>query len=379
MTLTIGALNVYPIKSCRGVALQSAILTNAGLLYDREWMVVREDTGKFISQREKEALALVEISLPPEALTLPQPPGNTEAAAAAAAPLLPPQPPAGAVMTVTAPGMPPLQVPLQRRADCQIRQVTVWEWTGAGADEGEQAADWFSTYLGLPARLVRYLGSGGSRGGSGAGNSSGDSGSSGSSGRGAAGSRGQDAVEGSKGSGGGGGEGGVLPLVRTTEAAYAVDYETRFSDGYPMLLATQAALADLNSRLTEPLPMNRFRPNIEVAGSDPWAEDGWRDIEVRCSEDGRTLRLTSVKPCARCKMPTINQATGEVGDEPMDTLGVIRSGKQLGWNTGGNKAWTHCAFFGWNVVSRGTGVLRVGDVLTPVSTQMHPAALTPAM
>ncbi len=59
-----------------------------------------------------------------------------------------------------------------------------------------------------------------------------------------------------------------LPLVRHTEPEYAVGYETRFSDGYPMLLVTSAALEDLNSHLApkgEQLPMNRFRPNIEVS------------------------------------------------------------------------------------------------------------------
>lgn len=58
-----------------------------------------------------------------------------------------------------------------------------------------------------------------------------------------------------------------LPVVRHTEPEYAVGYETRFSDGYPMLLVTSSALEDLNTHLAptgEQLPMNRFRPNIEV-------------------------------------------------------------------------------------------------------------------
>ncbi|GLC46013.1 hypothetical protein PLESTB_001027900 [Pleodorina starrii] len=332
MAPCVGAINLYPIKSCRGVSVQSAMLTEAGLMFDREWMVVREDTGKFISQREKGLLALVEVALPPEAL----------AAAHSGASKLP----SGAAMTVTAPGMEPLHVPLVRRPDAKIRKVTVWEWTGAGADEGADAAAWFSRYLGVPCRLVRYLGSAAAAAA-------------------AAASTGDD------------GDGGAsLPTVRTTEPEFAVDYETRFSDGYPMLLVTQAALADLNSKLSEPLPMNRFRPNLEVAGTDPWAEDGWRDVDVVCSADGRTLRLTSVKPCSRCKVTTINQATAEVGDEPLDTLGTIRSGKVLGWNKN-RKDWTHSVFFGWNVVSRTPGVLSVGDALTVASPQCHDA-LVPA-
>ncbi|KAG2484852.1 hypothetical protein HYH03_016339 [Edaphochlamys debaryana] len=342
-TTTIAALNIYPIKSCRGVSLQSAVLTEAGLALDRQWMVVREESGRFLTQREKGILALVEVSLPLEALHAAQ--WGTER--------LPPD----AALTLTAPGAPgPLKVPLRRRPDSEIRKVTVWEWTGAGADEGPDAAAWFSALLGLPCRLVRYLGSGS------------------------------------------GGEKGPLPVVRTTEPEYAVNYETRFSDGYPMLLVTQSALSDLNAKLPAPLPMNRFRPNIEVAGADPWAEDGWRDMEVSPSAGGAGIKLTAVKPCSRCKTTTIDQATGQAthmraihrhtcktttidqatgqaGDEPLDTLHTFRTGKALGWAET-EKSWTHAVFFGWNVVSRTPGVLSVGDRLTVRAPQGK--ALVPA-
>lgn len=85
------------------------------------------------------------------------------------------------------------------------RKVTVWEWTGTATDEGPDAAAWFTTYLGLPCRLVRYVGSGSSSGSAAGGSSS----------------------------------GGGLPVVRNTEPEFAVKYETRFSDGYPMLIVTQ--------------------------------------------------------------------------------------------------------------------------------------------
>ncbi|PNH06438.1 MOSC domain-containing protein 2, mitochondrial [Tetrabaena socialis] len=416
---TIAALNVYPIKSCRGVSLQSAMMTSAGLAYDREWMVVRQETGKFISQREKSLLALVDVALPAEVLSPAQ--WGTQLSAEAA-------------LTVSAPGMPPLKVLMARRPDNEVRKVTVWEWTGAGADEGDDAAAWFSRYLGVAARLVRYLGSGGgvqqqealplvrttepefavdyevrfSDGypmllvtqvtvweWTGAGADEGDDAAAwfsrylGVAARlvrylGSGGGVQQQEVGGAAWPGGGkggeeakakGAKSEALPLVRTTEPEFAVDYEVRFSDGYPMLLVTQSALADLNTKMAEPLPMNRFRPNIEVSGVEPWAEDGWRDIDIACAADGRTVRLTSVKPCSRCKITTTDQATGEVGDEPLETLGTIRSGKVLGWNKD-QKSWTHAVFFGWNVVSRTPGVLSVGDVLTVASPQL--AVLTPA-
>ncbi|GIL69846.1 hypothetical protein Vretimale_10110 [Volvox reticuliferus] len=342
MSPSIRAINVYPIKSCRGVSVQSAILTEAGLMFDREWMVVREDNGRFISQREKELLALVNVALPPEVLV---------AAPHGATSILTP----GASLTVTAPGMEPLQIPLARRSDCETRKVTVWEWTGVGMDEGADAASWFSRYLGIPSRLVRYLGSTGMGVDAAA----------------MAAGRPQQQQQQAGAAAVGGGD-GSLDYTRTTDPEFAVNYETRFTDGYPLLLANQAALADLNSKLVEPLPMNRFRPNIEVAGADPWAEDGWRVVTVTCSADGRALPLTLVKPCSRCKVTTINQTTAEIGEEPLQALGTVRSGKVLGWSET-RKSWTHAVFFGWNVVSRTPGVLSVGDRLTITTPQVHDA------
>ncbi|PNH06437.1 MOSC domain-containing protein 2, mitochondrial [Tetrabaena socialis] len=309
---TVAALNVYPIKSCRGTSLQSAMMTCAGLAYDREWMVVRQETGRFISQRETSLLALVDVALPAEVLSPAQ--WGTQLSAEAA-------------LTVSAPGMPPLKVLMARRPDNEVRKVTVWRWTVAGADEGDDAAAWFSRYLGVAARLVRYLGSGGG--------------------------------------------------VQQEESALA-DLNTKMAEPLPMNRFRpniESALADLNTKMAEPLPMNRFRPNIELTGAEPWDQDSWRHIDIACAADGRTVRLTSVKPCSRCKITTTNQATGEVGDEPLDTLSTIRSGKVLGWNKD-QKTWTHQVLFGWMVVSRNTGVLSVGDVLTVASPQL--AVLTPA-
>jgi hypothetical protein len=118
---------------------------------------------------------------------------------------------------------------------------------------------------------------------------------------------------------------------------------TGFADAFPLLLIGEASLADLNSRLAKPLPMNRFRPNLVVTGSAPFAEDTWRSITVG------GIPMEVVKPCARCITTTTDQAIGRRdGDEPLRTLGTFRrqDGKVM---------------FGQNVVHYGTGVLRVGD------------------
>eukprot|EP00195_Chlamydomonas_chlamydogama_P008123 CAMPEP_0202902306 /NCGR_PEP_ID=MMETSP1392-20130828/16780_1 /ASSEMBLY_ACC=CAM_ASM_000868 /TAXON_ID=225041 /ORGANISM="Chlamydomonas chlamydogama, Strain SAG 11-48b" /LENGTH=238 /DNA_ID=CAMNT_0049589055 /DNA_START=34 /DNA_END=746 /DNA_ORIENTATION=- len=226
---TISSLHIYPIKSAKGIAVASARLTESGLFLDREWMVVKEEGGKFITARQIPKLLLVEPSVPHEVLE-----GGSWAAC-----------PPGAVMRVSAPGMPsPLLLPLRppdRSSYSQLRTVTVWEWTGSAADEGDDAAAWFSQALGTPCRLVRYLGTA---------------------------SQPPPASEGGE------------RVVRPVDPAFAAGYETRFADAYPVLAASQSSLADLNSRLAAPLTMDRFRPNVVVAGSGPWEEDSWTEVVV---------------------------------------------------------------------------------------------------
>lgn len=136
-------------------------------------------------------------------------------------------------------------------------------------------------------------------------------------------------------------------VVRPLDPVYAPDGgRTGFADGFPFLLVGEASLADLNRRLVTPLPMNRFRPNLVVAGSEPFAEDEWRRLRIG------GIPMQGVKPCARCVVTTTDQATGRrAGDEPLRTLANFR--RQ-----------SNGVMFGQNVVHHGTGVLRVGDVVT---------------
>lgn len=107
--------------------------------------------------------------------------------------------------------------------------------------------------------------------------------------------------------------------IRRVDARYAVaDNHTSFSDGYPFLLVGQTSLDNLNSRLAEPLPMNRFRPNLVVSGGEPHAEDDWHEIQV-----GETF-FFGVKPCGRCIVTTTDQETGSIGKEPLKTLATYR-------------------------------------------------------
>jgi uncharacterized protein YcbX len=170
--------------------------------------------------------------------------------------------------------------------------VNVWKSKGVHAiDQGEEAAAWFSDWLGTPVRLVHF-------------------------------------ADGYR---------------RRINEAYAVnpDDHTGFADGYPILLAAEEGLQDLNSRLEFPIPMNRFRPNLVVKGCEPFAEDTWNRIRIG------DVELAVVKPCARCEVTTIDKDTLERSKEPLKTLGRYRKHK-LG------------AIFGQNVIPLNEGRIRLG-------------------
>jgi uncharacterized protein YcbX len=134
--------------------------------------------------------------------------------------------------------------------------------------------------------------------------------------------------------------------VRQLDQEYANPGErTGFADGFPLLLISEASLDDLNSRLVEPLSMQRFRPNIVVTGCPAYTEDTWRNVRIN------NLRFTVVKPCSRCVITTVNQETGKkMGKEPLKTL--------MEYRRQGNKV-----MFGQNVIHRDQGVIKLGDVL----------------
>jgi len=122
------------------------------------------------------------------------------------------------------------------------------------------------------------------------------------------------------------------------------DQIVSFADGYPFLLATEASLADLNSRLAHSISMNRFRPNLVIGGAEPFAEDDWKSVWVG------EVNFQVAKPCARCVMTTVDQERGvKSGDEPLRTLATFRRN--------GNEV-----IFGQNLIAAGEGqTLKVGD------------------
>ena len=121
----IARLCVYPVKSCAGIEVQQALLTDTGLEWDRAWMVT-DPQGHCLTQRTLPRMALVQPQL---------------------------QPQDGALL-LQAPGQPALSVPLAPSGD--RRMVHIWNDRVQALDAGDAAAAWFSTFLGQPCRLVRF-------------------------------------------------------------------------------------------------------------------------------------------------------------------------------------------------------------------------------
>lgn len=198
----------------------------------------------------------------------------------------------GERLLLHAPGAGELALPL-RPDSGEPRTVTVWEDEVMARDCGDAAAAWLATVLGGPYRLV------------------------------------------------------VLPddAVRPVDPAYARPGDrVSFADGFPYLLAAEASLDDLNRRAGTRLTMERFRPNLVVAGGAPFAEDAWSRIRIGA------VPFRVAKPCARCVVPTLDPDTQEAGPEPLRTLATFRKvkGKVL---------------FGQNLLPDGGGVVQVGDAV----------------
>jgi uncharacterized protein len=244
--MRITQLHVYPIKSCRGISVQTATVLATGLRHDRRWMLVNEQ-GRFVTQREQSKLALIEPRmLSPQAQDT--------------------------ALEVRAPDMPLLMV--SANSSGRSVRATIWNDEVAAFDEGEAASRWFSRFLDVPVRLLRF----------------------------------DDAQS---------------RLSNRDWTGETVAYN-RFSDGFPMLLISQASLDDLNSRMSVALPMNRFRPNIVVDDLPAYGED---ELQEFGNDD---LRLRAVKPCTRCKITTTDQTTGRVDTkEPLATLMQYRRNAAL--------------------------------------------------
>jgi uncharacterized protein len=321
-------LVLYPIKGCGGITLPAVSITPlgvaspSGIIRDRAFMIVKAEGKPFVTQRQKPALALVRTRIEPAEALLE---GSTI-------------PAEDITLVVSAQDMPEdLRIPIVVNASTTKPSidVTVWGWSGAALEESPEAAAWFTKYLGVPSKLVRYAGSAAAK----------------------------PAIASS--------------FERHVDPEWTSDpHPVAFADGFPYLVANEASLEDLNTRLKaenqqeEEIFMNRFRPNIIIGGESatPWEEDHWQEVKFLSNKSRTTEESTSdtailrnVKPCSRCKVPTINQETGVVGEQPAKIMYKFRSGNFLGWTQ--PSSFKASVFFGSNMCCiKGAGtVVRVRE------------------
>jgi len=282
VTATISGLFVYPVKSCAGVSVREAVLTDTGLDLDRAWMVVDRDGG-FVSQRELPRMALIRPQMRLHDIVL------------------------------RAPGM--LALHLQIDAAEQPVRVRVWDDEVPAYDMGDLAAQWFTDFLApasdAPAaprlrqlRLVRF-----------------------------------DPEH---------------RRLSSLQWTGGVEAPNQFADGFPLLVASEASLAHLNQRLATgghaAVGMERFRPNLVLAGIDAHDEDRLDVLHIAADAP---VRIKPVKPCARCPIPNVDPATGVPSPQVGDTLQAYRR----------NPVMNGAVTFGMNaIVLAGDGqLLKVGQ------------------
>ena len=245
---TVQSLHLHPLKSCAALTVSAALLIETGLEFDRAWMVVDAEGG-MLTQREHPRLALVQPTL------------------------------RSADVVLRAPGM----LALHLRLDTveQATRAQVWDDIVKAYDMGDLAAQWFSDFLGVTARLVRF-----------------------------------DPEE-----------------KRLSDPRWAGDIaaENAFADGFPLLVTSRASLDGLNHRLAAqgqpPVTQQRFRPNLVLDGLQAHDEDHLHELTIHTEQGPVVLRL--VKPCARCSIPDVDPATAETGHAVGDTLAAYRADARL--------------------------------------------------
>lgn len=270
--MRVSDLFIYPLKSARGIAIPSAAIDAFGLTGDRRAMLV-DPSGHFITQRELQALAQIDIQPGPSNLRL-----KME-------------------------GKPDIIVP-PPHPDNRM-DVIVWKSAVSASVADEETNKALSNWLKRDVKMVFFD--------------------------------------------------GLAKRAANPEWA-GDDTPVTFSDGYQILVTTTGSLKALNANLAAhgegAVGMERFRPNIVIDCDETWPEDRWATIEIG------GIRLDLVKPCARCIMTTQDQKTGSRdGPNPMPAMGRVRMSADRR---------VPGPLFGWNVVPRGEGSVKIGDAVTVI-------------
>lgn len=264
-TLTLSEINVYPIKSLRGISVTHARVKQKGLEFDRRWMLI-----------DANSQAMTQRAYPQLAFFVPEIHDGT-------------------LRICYTPHQDFIDFPVDSREGDSM-PASIWNDVVSIVEVSSPVSAWFSAKLGMSCRLVAF----------------------------------------------------PEPNARPIDPRYArPDANVSLADAYPFLLIGQPSLDDLNSRLVEPVPMNRFRPNFVVSGAAPFAEDDWKTVSIG------GVSFAVVKPCDRCVMTTIDQDTARKGTEPLRTLASYRR-RDNG------------VFFGQNLIGLAEGEIKLGATVIPL-------------
>ena len=273
--MKLSEINIYPIKSLSGIALDESVVEKRGLRFDRRWMLVDEN-NQFLTQREFPKMATISLKLTENGLS------------------------------VSTKNFEDLLVPFKPQDDKKI-EVRVWQSLCEAILMEKSFGDWFSAVLQTNCRFV-YM---------------------------------PDETERA-----------VNPLFNRNDDIVS------FADGYPFLVIGENSLDNLNEKLDDTIPMNRFRPNFVVKNSAPFAEDFWKKLQI-----GNAI-FRVAKPCARCVITTVDQTEGFfTGKEPLKTLAGYRLAKDIFPNKFSSLGLDkNAVLFGQNLIAENFGeTIKIGD------------------
>ncbi|KAJ7897246.1 hypothetical protein B0H14DRAFT_2333080 [Mycena olivaceomarginata] len=306
----VSKILVHPIKSCRGISVQSSRYTREGLESDRKWCVIAADDNKVITAREVPKMVLITPKIED----------------------VDPASPYSGVLTVSFPddsGCPSFSIPLSPDQAIlntwkRIEKVFLWDsildayiCEALPALPSQSPSEILSSYFGRPVHLVYK---------------------------------------------------GPQPRpVDPTPTHPKLNTTAVFQDGYPLLVLSQESTARIEEELrghvgkqgiderwrTDTLVIERFRPNVVFEGAGPFAEDAWEEIRIGSLPDAPLISLVS--KCTRCLLPNISPETG-VMDKAVPYKTLIKFRRV-------DPGAPMKACVGTNGCPQGEGLIRVGDCI----------------
>ncbi len=181
---------------------------------------------------------------------------------------------------------------LNKQSESNI-EVTIWRDTVQASTEAEEINEWFSQQLNTPCQLVKL----------------------------------------------------AIDQKRLVDPTFAHSKETvGFADAYPLLIVAQSNIDLLNSKLEQPIDMNRFRPNIVIDGLSAHEEDKLHSIIIN------DIEIKLVKPCDRCTVPAVDQETGVKRPDVLRMLLTYRQFNKL-------------IYFGMNGLHQSLGIIETGQII----------------